>query len=98
MSNKLSISVNIAEKVYPLIIADKDEEKIRKAAKKINETVLQYKNKYSGNDKDSQDFLAMATLHFVAKLQELEDRQDTSHIIDDLENLDSELAEYLKSK
>lgn len=96
MSEKFTIRVNIAERFYPLNIEVKDEEKIRLAAKKVNEIVLQYKNRYSNSDKDSQDFLAMAALQFVTKLQETEEQKDITPIIESLENLDTELAEYLK--
>ena len=97
MSEKLTIRVNIAERFYPLNIEAKDEEKIRLAAKKVNEIILQYKNRYSNSDKDSQDFLAMAALQFVTKLQETEEKQDITPIIESLENLDTELSDYLKA-
>ena len=51
----------------------KDEERIRKAAKLINERVVQYKQRYS--DKDTQDFLAMAALQFVIKNLEMEETE-----------------------
>ncbi len=62
-SEKLTIRVNIVDRYYPLKVDRKDEEKIRLAAKKINDTVTQYKQIYK--DKDSQDFLAIAALQFV---------------------------------
>ncbi|GAJ21014.1 unnamed protein product, partial [marine sediment metagenome] len=65
MDEKLSIRVNVADRYYPLKIDRRDEEKIRRAAKMINEKVLKYKQKYS--DKDVQDFLAMAALQYVIK-------------------------------
>ena len=60
MEEQLSIKVQIAERFYPLKIKRQDEEKIRKAAKLINDKVLQYKQRYT--DKDTQDFVAMAAL------------------------------------
>ena len=54
----LSIKVQIAERFYPLKIKRRDEEKIRQAARMINDKVLQYKQRYT--DKDTQDFMAMA--------------------------------------
>ena len=68
MEDKLSIRVNIADRYYPLKIDRGDEEKIRKAAKMINDRVLQYKQRYT--DKDVQDFLAMAALQYVIKVIE----------------------------
>ena len=72
MDDKLSIKVNVADRYYPLKIERKDEEKIRKAARLINEKVLQYKQRYL--DKDVQDFLAMAALQFVTRVIEMEDK------------------------
>ena len=72
--NKLSIRVNVADRFYPLKVEADDEEKIRKAAKMINEKILQYKTKY--NDKDIQDFLAMAALQFVTKLIEFDAKEE----------------------
>jgi cell division protein ZapA len=66
MDDKLSIRVNVADRYYPLKVERENEEKIRKAARMINEKVLQYKQRYS--DKDVQDFLAMASLQYVIKL------------------------------
>ena len=93
---KLSIKVNIAERYYPLRIARKDEEKIRSAAKRINEKVLYYKQRYA--DRDIQDALSMATLQFVVKLLEMEgEGVVVSPIVDELNQLDKELGEYLSS-
>jgi cell division protein ZapA (FtsZ GTPase activity inhibitor) len=94
MEDKLSIRVNVADRYYPLKIDRQDEEKIRKAAKLINEKVLQYKQRYT--DKDLQDFLAMATLQFVTKMIELEDKSNVSPIMDNLKELEEELDTYIK--
>jgi cell division protein ZapA len=73
MDDKLSIRVNVADRYYPLKVERENEERIRKAARLINEKVLQYKQKYS--DKDVQDFLAMASLQYVVKYTEEEERR-----------------------
>jgi cell division protein ZapA len=96
MDDKLSIKVNIADRYYPLKIERKDEEKIRKAARLINEKVLQYKQRYL--DKDAQDFLAMAALQFVTKVLELEERFDTSPIEQQVKELSNELEEYIRGE
>ena len=96
MDDKLSIRVNIIDRYYPLKIEQKDEEKIRKAGKIINEKVLQYKQKYS--DKDVQDFLAMAALQYVTRLIELEDKEDSAGLIDSIKELNEELEMYLKEE
>jgi len=94
MEDKLSIKINIADRYYPLKIDSKDEEKIRRAAKLINEKILQYKQKYI--DKDIQDFLAMAALQFVTKTIEVDQNENNSQIIEELKILNEELEEFLK--
>jgi len=94
MDDKLSIRVNVADRYYPLKIERTEEERIRKAAKLINDKVLQYKQHYS--DKDLQDFLGMAALQFVIKLLELEEKQDASPIVELARELDQQLSEILE--
>ena len=96
MDDKLSIKVNIAERYYPLKIDRNDEELIRRAARMINEKVLQYKQKYI--DKDTQDFLAMAALQFVIKLLNAEMNKDGSPFEDGIRELNNELEAYLKKE
>ena len=85
MDDKLSIKVNVADRYYPLKVERENEEKIRKAARMINEKVLQYKQKYT--DKDVQDFLAMAALQYVIKLTEEEEKLEKDYLPDALREL-----------
>ena len=94
MEEQLSIKVQIAERFYPLKIKRQDEEKIRKAAKLINDKVLQYKQRYT--DKDTQDFMAMAALQFVINLIDCEQQQNVVSLEKELGVLSSELDEILK--
>lgn len=92
----LSIKVQIAERFYPLKIKRQDEEKIRRAARLINEKVLQYKQRYT--DKDTQDFMAMAALQFVISLIDCEQQQNVVSLEEELNSLSSELDELLKEE
>lgn len=96
MDDKLSIRVNIAERYYPLKINRDDEEKVRKAAKLINEKVLQYKQKYA--EKEIQDLLAMTALQLVSQFVEEDYKHDINPLVDNLKELNEELAEYLKEE
>ena len=96
MDEKLSIRINIIDRYYPLKIDRRDEEKIRKAGKIINEKVLQYKQKYS--DKDAQDFLAMAALQYVTKLIDQEEQDNPSSLIESIRELNEEIEVYLKEE
>ena len=93
MEEKLSIRVNIAERYYPLKIERDDEEKIRRAAKTINDKVFQYKTRYA--DKDIQDFLAMAALQFVIRLIETEEKNEENTWIAKLQKLNEALDEFV---
>jgi len=90
----LAIKVQIAERFYPLKIDVRDEEKIRKAAKLINDRLLQYKQRYT--DKDAQDFIAMAALQFVIQLLDCESKQNFVSLEEDLKALNGELDMLLK--
>jgi|SRR6056297_3352888 len=94
MDEKLSIRVNVADRYYPLKIERNDEEKIRKAAKMINEKVLQYKQRYS--DKDVQDFLAMAALQYVIQVIENDNTEESSSVIEEIKEIDNQIEDFLK--
>ncbi len=93
MSDKQSININIAERYYPLTVDREDEERIRKAAKIINDKILQYKQIYK--DKDIQDFLAMVTLQFTTKYLESEELLDENPATEKIKNINEELEEFL---
>jgi len=93
MEDKLSIRVNVADRFYPLKIDRLDEEKIRKAAKMINERLAQYQQRYA--DKDTQDLLAMAALQFVIRMLDSENKFENSSIMEELEELNRGIDVYL---
>ena len=93
MTEKLSINIKIDGRNYPLKVDRENEEKFRKAAKIINDIVLQYRQKYLTSD--SQDVLAMTAFQFVLKTIELEEKVDHSPLFDELKKIDEELGDYL---
>jgi hypothetical protein len=96
MEDKLSIKVNLVDRYYPLKIDSRDEERIRKASRLINERVIQYKQRYA--DKDTQDFLAMAALQFVIKNLEFEEQVNEQPFFDQLNQINNDLDNYLKKE
>jgi len=96
MDDKLSIRVNVADRYYPLKVERENEEKIRKAARMINEKVLQYKQRYA--DKDVQDFLAMAALQYVIKLTEDEEKIENDYLPDAIKELIQKIDSVLEIK
>ena len=82
---KIKVNLSIAERVYPFRIKPADEEKVRKAAKMIKDKVLYFKQKYV--KQDAQDALSMATLQFVLKLIDVEEKNSGTTIKDELDDL-----------
>lgn len=96
MDEELSINVTIADRRYPMRIKRSEEEKIRKAAKIINERILQYQQRYSG--KDNQDCLAMSALQFVIQVMETMEQSNISPFIKQIEEINDQLAGYFDKK
>ncbi len=95
-NQKLSIRININERFYPLKIKLKDEEKIRKAAKNINELIAKYKKIFK--DSDGQDLLAMVSLQLGIKSIELDNQEDLSEIIGDIRGINRNIETLIESK
>ena len=96
MIDKLSINIKIDGRNYPLRVDRENEEKYRKAAKIINDIVLQYRQKYVNSD--AQDVLAMTAIQFVLKSIELEEKIENSPLQEELKKLNEELGDYLSLK
>ena len=96
MTDKLSIKIKIDGREYPLKVDRDDEEKYRKAAKILNDILIQYRQTYSSSN--NQDFLAMTAFQFALKTIELEEKVDRSPLFDELKKLDEELSDYLSLK
>ncbi len=92
--DKLTIRVNINERFYPLKINAKDEEKVRKAAKNINDMITKYKEVFK--DKDGQDLLAMVSLQLGTKLIDLDNQEELNNIVNDIRTVNRNIEQFLK--
>ena len=81
---ELSIKIKIANRVYPLTVEASEEEGIRSAAEKINNSVDDFERLYSV--KDTQDLIAMAALKVATRNFDLENKGvlDSTGIEEDL--------------
>jgi cell division protein ZapA len=65
---ELSIKIKIADREYPMKVKAEDEERIRKAGKRINEQIKHYRERFGIEDK--QDLLAMVAFDsLIEKMQ-----------------------------
>lgn len=96
--DELTISVIIADRPYRLTIKRDEEETIRRAANKINETIKHYSKNYAFNDK--QDLLAMVALENTTNALRHEDKliQSDETISAKLSEIDLILSDNLKTE
>lgn len=80
--NVININVIIADRPYPLKIRKDEEEEVRKAAKAINEKVMQFQQVYAAKDK--QDYLAMCALMYA--VQNIENQRSAKNNVSGIEN------------
>mgnify|MGYP001184172636 FL=1 len=93
MSEKLSIKINIANRLYPMKVNKESEEQIRLAAKNIEDRIKFYEKNYEINDK--QDLLAMCLIEFATKikLQNHNHKKEMSDLSHDLNQINNILSE-----
>lgn len=91
------IKINIANRTYPLSVEEDQEEIVRKSAKKINDAINNYEEKYAVQDK--QDSLAMYALQITSQSQDLTNRKedDMSKIYIELNEINEMISNCLKS-
>ena len=98
-----SITVNIANRSYPLKVNTQNESFVRNAAKLINERIAKNKTQFetmsqTGRVLDDQDMLAIAALYFVVELLNKDNKEDQSQLLEAIQSLDKQLGEYIESK
>ena len=90
------INIKIDGRNYPLNIDRKDEERYRKAAKIVNETITEFRTRFQNNDQ--QDIMAMTAFQAALNYTRLQDRQDYSQFIDDIKDLNDDISDFLREK
>lgn len=75
MSEK-SIKVNIAGRIYPVTVKLAEEEQVRAAAKRVDDSVKNLLENYAVKDK--QDLLAMTALQLATELNEARDKPQST--------------------
>ena len=91
--SSLPIKINIAGRSYPLTIQLEEEERVREAARKINETLQYFQENYAV--KDRQDLLAMTALQLVAELKQEDERETLQEGKSLLSGLDESLDAFI---
>ena len=93
--DKLSIKINIANRIYPMKIERSSEEYIRNAVKKIESRLKFYESNYA--IKDKQDLLAMCLIEYASKFESNNSKKviEDDGITEILNNIDSLLEDKI---
>jgi cell division protein ZapA (FtsZ GTPase activity inhibitor) len=93
---EFSISINVADRPYKLVIDNKNEELFRKAAKLIDKRIKDYSSSYAYKDK--QDLLAMVALEYTTSYlqNELTASESDKNLVLKLSTIDKALDEILQ--
>ena len=90
--DKLNIKISLANRLYPMNIANSEEKIIRLSAFKIEKMLKILKEKYSVED--DQDLLAMCALQLCVKLEksDVHRKEMESKIIDNIFEINEEIS------
>lgn len=94
MQELIPVNIVIGDRTYRVRIESRDEEKVRKLIKQINDQILDFKTRFAG--KDMQDYVAMVLLWFVTEQQNGESVLDSGEISNQLKELESLLDNQLE--
>lgn len=89
----LSINLIIAQRQIPLKIRRGEEEIVRLAAREFNKQIIHYRQQYEIDDINS---LIMAALPFIIDKIKLDRKRDTTHVTEELDNINSDIVKFLK--
>jgi len=86
MSDK-SIKVTIAGRIYPVTVKPEEEEQVREAAKRVDDSVKHLLDNYAVKDK--QDLLAMTALELATGLLDTDTRKGSSVSEDEFDRIEA---------
>jgi len=84
--SEMSIKVTIAGRIYPITVKADEEEKVRDAARRVDENLKLLQNSYAVKDK--QDLLAMTALQMATKSAENNAKQELAISHAELERIE----------
>ncbi len=94
MQDLIPVNIAIGDRTYRVRIDSKDEEKVRRLNKLINDQIIDFKTRFAG--KDMQDYIAMVLLWFVTEQQSNHAGGDNTQVSTQLEALEALLDNHLE--
>ncbi len=93
MSDKIKINLELGSTYFPMTINREDEEKVRKAAHRVNIRLNAYRSHYG--DLPLEQLMSMVAYQFSLEVVNLEDKNDTEPYINKIEELNALLEKKL---
>ena len=93
MKERLTITLNIAGKLYKISINRDEEENLRAAGEIVNNRLINYQKKYK--QKNNEDFLTYIAIQNAKDFLDIKEKLNLSSINDDLKIINTELEEYI---
>jgi len=93
--DSLTIRVSIGDGYYPMNVKWEKEQKVREAAKLINEKISQIRT-LDNSRRPTTDYLAMVALQLATSLSELSEQKDVDVLANELSSVNQELEQFLK--
>jgi cell division protein ZapA len=86
----VTLNLLVADRTYRIKVHPKDEEVVRKTAKKINDQLVAYKTQFAG--KDMQDYIAMVLIWFATEQSAgIYNQVNTDHIVSRLQTIENQI-------
>jgi cell division protein ZapA len=99
-NDEFVINLEVAGRTYPITIKRGDEQEeymMRKAAKRVQQNVIQYKQHFAKSLED-RDLLAMVAIQLAMEVVLLEEKNDTKPYTHKIQQLTETLEDYLNGK
>ncbi len=96
--SSVSINVSIANKKFPIIAKNQDEEEVyRAASKRINDMISKFQARY-GSQADPLDFLYLTAFQHTVALILAEKRNDTAPILEEIARINIKIDTAIQDK
>ena len=99
-NDEFVINLEIAGRTYPVTIKRGDEQEeflIRRATKRVQQNVIQYRQHFDKSS-DDRDILAMIAIQLATEVVLLEEKNDTKPFTRKIQQLTETLENYLHDK
>ena len=93
---KVTVNVSIGLRPYSFKVQPVNEARVREAARRIEEKVQAYMERYS--NREMQDILSIVMLEFMVSHITLEQKEEFKAVKEEIDALDRRLEEYLSGR